>query len=186
MRNRIHRCQFISRVFFACFVMLDASSIWAESAFASATEEYNQKTYGDCMVSDSVNLLTDEVKHILDCWEGDVFYEGITPYVTVLFVPRISQEVIYLNAESQYVGSGDSINVLIRVDNGTVRRGRWLVTEKGSAVTSNLSWLDSLLSEMAMGYRIAFQVGDQGASIRLRGSAAAISDYKSRIAQYKQ
>ena len=210
MGNTIHRrCKFIFGVVFLTCPMLSASSIWVLSAFASATETYNLKTYGNCIVFDSVDRLTDEATHILSCWEGDEFYELITPHITFVFDPGDGREIIFLNAEAQYVPSDDLMNVLIRVDSGKLRRaGMWNATEHGTAFSSALitkgirdngfcfrisdeqgrSFLslsiDKLLSEMAMGYRIAFQVGDQRSSIGLRGSAAAISDYESRIKRY--
>lgn len=186
-------------IIFACFMMLGKPN----KISASNLDIRNAKSYGNCHVFDSVNLLTDEVDYVLGCWEGE-YYDLITPYVMFIFDQEgtTPDESILLHTKPQYVRSDDSVDILVRVDTGKVREGRVFATERGTAITSAMltktddgfcfripdltffTSIDSLLDEMAMGKRVVFQVGDNGASISLRGSAAAISDYESRIARY--
>ena len=77
------------------------------------------------------------------------------------------------------------VDVAWRIDKGDVQRGNWSSSpnQPGLAATSDRRIFDTFLDELPAGKRIVIKVGNEKAIISLDGSAAAVKDFRSRIAQ---
>lgn len=167
-------------------VILTSLMILPTPLKASSVEEINTKQYGNCVVSDmvdSVDLLPDKVGYSLTCMEKPFLKDMI--WVSFIFAPT-GQVHIILSAGTNIMN--DEVDVAIYVDNHKVSKGEWPTNNSGSAIRvyESLSLVDAVLGLLAMGNIAEISVGDQRGVIPLNDSAAAISDFKSRIAKYEQ
>lgn len=169
-------------VFLAVFVMFDASAKGSDTS--STSEMQNVKAYGNCTVSDSVDMFTDKISHLLLCKEST-----ITDKTEVGFYSDASKGLIAVLSKGVQIIIEDKVDIAIRVDKGKLRKGSWYQSG-GQAISRDAALANSLLAEIARGKRVVIKVGDEGGNILLDGSAAAVADFKKRVskqmAQHKQ
>ena len=162
-------------VFLAVFVMLDTS---AEASDTSSTSEMkNVKAYGNCTVSDSVDMFTDKVSHLLLCKESTIMDK-----TEVGFYSDVSKGLIVVLSKGVQMIIEDKVDIAIRVDKGKLRKGSWYQSG-GQAINSDAALANSLLAEVARGKRVVIKVGDEGGNVLLDGSAAAVADFKKRVSK---
>ena len=166
------------------------------SASTSEIRVVNKKSYRDCHVFDSVDLLTDEVDHWLFCKQRSIFSTPhSTPHLILLSfqtddLTHQRREIIVFEIADQY-SLRDWMDVSIRVDNGEVKKERWLGSHSAGVVNFGPG-INSLLVEMVAGNHVAFQIRDKSGNINLEGTvslngfANAFTDYERRMAQYKK
>ena len=182
MRNKSHRGK---SIFLTCFVVLSGIGHEIPTVSASTSEASNEQAYGNCFVFDEVNLLTDEVNYTFTCAEQGIWLSSATMMIFSHFPDRAQAVMAF--STGAYLSDG-LVDVIIRVDKGRLIKRSWSTYELNSsyyAFSTDQALISSLLEEIAMGNRIVIQVGDKGGSIVLNGSAAAISDYESRIARHR-
>lgn len=201
-----HRRTVLLGAILACSLM---SSIHGQAANTSSTSTTkNVKTYGKCYVFDSVDMFTDEVSHALICMDSN-----ITDETQVSFHFNRNAEMLSLSKGVQFILE-DKVDIAIRVDQGKLRKGTWQYSSNGLAMimvpspsnetvklikragkssdlenigfTLDQTLIPALLDEIAKGNRVAIKVGKEGGNISLKGSAAAVADYKARVALRKK
>ena len=126
-------------------------------------------------------MLTDEESHHLNCKEEtitDVTEVGISRWG----LPEGRLELRVGKGSMLYLN--DRIRVAIRIDKGEVVRGEWeWFGDNMVAILRNRDLIMSLMEELARGKRVVIQVGEERGNVILRGSAAAIKDFRTRIRQ---
>ena len=172
-----HRHTVICGAVLACFMML---STHGEASTSSTSTTKNRKTYGKCHVADTVDMFTDEVSHMLICMDSH-----ITDKTQVAFFFDRDGEMLSLSKGLQFIIE-DTVDVAIRVDQGKLRKGTWDYSSSGLASTFDKALIAALLNEIAKGSRVVIKVGKEGGNIPLKGSAAAVADYKARVARSKK
>lgn len=151
-------------------------------AAVQADDTVNERRYGNCYVSTHIDALTDEEAHTLSCTEVGALMIRLTPIVvTLVWFGNGTAGVGFSAGLAFHLES--HIDVAWRIDKGEVRTGIWLVSDTGFAGTKDRSVFDTLMDELPAGKRIVIKVGNEKAIISLDGSAAAVKDFRSRIAQ---
>ena len=150
----------------------------AGGAAAWADDIVNEKAYGGCLVWTDIDALTDDESHKLACTSET----GVIVITGVALIWRAGETgVTFMVGPMFYFES--HIVVAWRIDKGDVRTGNWSWSDAGGAFTREHSVFDALLDELPAGKRIVIKVGSEKAIISLDGSAAAVKDFRTRIAQ---
>lgn len=172
-----HRRTVLFGAVLVCSIMLGTHSQASETSSTSTTKNF--KTYGKCSVWDSVDMFTDEVTHTLVCMDSN-----ITDKTVLGFSFDRDSELLGLSKGTQFIFE-DKVDVAIRVDQGKLRKGTWYYSSE-MAGTDDKTLIRELLDEIAKGNRVVIKVGKEGGNVSLKGSAAAVADYKARVARSKQ
>ena len=137
----------------------------------------NSKIYGNCQVSDRIDMLTDDKTIWLACGEST-----ITDITAIFFVYHISKNSLSLGVSKRVqFHIDDTIPVAIRIDKGKVLKGNWIWQNSKMAWSLDESIIKPLLSGFARGKRMILKVGDERGDIVLTGSTEAVADFKTRI-----
>ena len=160
----------------ALVVVVGLSLAQAQADTSESYEMMNHKHYGTCRTWTQMDMLTDQESHHFECKEEtftDVTEIGLSSWSQGRLEVRVGKGVMFhLDAD---------IPVAIRIDKGEVirRAGGWF-PENSIALISDYTLALSLLNDLAKGQRVVIQVGTERGNITLRGSAAAIKDFRRR------
>lgn len=168
-----HRHTVLLGVVLTCFMILSPHGVASDISVASI----NAKIHGECLVFDGIDLSTNEMTHYLSC--GDLNL----PTTQVLFIFNDYGERIILDKGEQSIFD-DQMDVTIQVDQGKIRKRTW-IHSNGLPYSYDKALIRVLLNEMAKGKHMMITVGQKKGSLSLDGSAAAVADYKARIALRK-
>ena len=165
------------RALFLCLlVTLSAWPVWADTSDSYEMEQH--KRYGNCRVWTQKDMLTDETSHHLECKEETFTDE------TRINIIRWRQDNPGLEirlSKGVMLHFDKYIPVAIRIDKGTViRKSGWWSSDHMFALIDDTVLARSLMDDMAKGQRAVIMVGSERGNIRLRGSAAAIADFRGR------
>lgn len=132
----------------------------------------DRKSYGNCFVGISVDLLTDEETPFMQCLGEDSS--------TQIAITRNHSGGFFaaLQVSSQFHTS-DSISVAIRFypDPVIERRAAW---SHGTAIIRDEQFVTRLLPKFATRERLILKVGTEGGVIDLTGAASAVQDLRHR------
>ena len=128
-----------------------------------------------------MNLLNDQLYYALRC-RGSSKIEIMFSFRTGKYP---SSNGVFLAKGGQFI-SEDRIDVAIRIDKGKLIEEGWSVWNNKSASNFSNERYYWLLDEIAKGQRVVVRVGKEGGVIDLKGSAAAVADFKKRIASHKK
>lgn len=165
--------EFVIGFVFLCTAVF-ATTALADMSRSSDVEDI--KTYRNCLVDTSVDMLTDEVMYVLAC--GEMTPTGPTSITIALkdgtWVTALTKGAIF--------HFNDKIPVAFRIDKGELRRGQWNWNAGDMvAYTRDEQIPSTLLNELPAGRRIAIRIGEESGHVVLDGSAAAVKDFLSRI-----
>lgn len=164
----------------------------------------NLQVYGNCAVSDSIDMFTDEVTHGLFCIQSNLTDKtqiGFAVYPLGMFGDHAQRAELRMRGIGPYlpyvsISKGlqfhmeDSIEVAIRVDRGELFTGEWDFGSNGDASCfpslgagphCNLEFFQRLLIDVANGERIAIKVGAESGNVLLEGSYEAVADFLERL-----
>ena len=164
-----------------CFALLLSLVVFlarpAQADTSSSHDTKDLKNYGNCHVSTNVDMLTDEVRHGLICYEDSLVDRTLIGVQDVR--PKSAQLIVTLSKGTQF-RMGTMIPVAIRIDKESLirREARWDGTQYAFIQDTALAL--TLLEQLAKGQRVAIQVGKERGHVRLNGSAKAIQDFKRR------
>ena len=148
----------------------------AVRADTSLTNDFqNDKQYGKCWVTTTVDMFTDAKAHVLGCAE-----ESISDTIRIMIFFNEGTLFVAVSKGLQFHMPGDSVPVIIRVDKGPVIRRSGIWRGQSSTVIRDPSLARQLLHDLARGQRVAIMVGDEGGNIRLDGSRQAVDDFRQR------
>ena len=158
-------------------LLLWAAYIEAQDTSSSADIE-RVETYGNCTVLDQVDMLTDEVTHIMLCREST-----ITDVSEIMFLVEDDGTFAVGLSKGVQFHLDDTIEIAVRVDRGELRTGEWTYASNSSHAISagNSALFSALLTEIANGERIAMRVGQESGNVRLDGARDAVADFVERI-----
>lgn len=139
----------------------------------------NFTSYGNCAAATHVDMLTDEEHPVLSC----EMQEANFPIVALaIFADQRGPLGIRLQVGEQF-HADDHIAVALRIDKRPTvsRMALWRSPNHNVAELQDPDLARSLLDELATGRRLVLRVGLAQGHIELHGSAAAITDFRSRI-----
>ena len=156
----------------------------AQADTSSSHEIKDAKHYGNCTVSTSVDMFTDEESHSLLCME-----ETLTNQTLIHIGGGSKSKGFFLIlSKGLQVHMEWSIPVAIRIDKGPLikRSADWIPENGERAYIFDEQLVRSLLHDLVRGQRIAIQVGDERGHIRLDGSQRAVADFRRRAGLQSQ
>lgn len=146
-----------------------------DTSSSSYTE--NLEVYGNCTVTDSVDMFTDEVSYFLICSET-----GLMDKTEIVFVVYPSGQYGVFISKGIQLHFEEQIEFAIRVDRNELRFGiwDWNNTSYYAYLLNDSETIQGLLTEMSSGERLAIRVGAEDGNILLRGAYDAIVDFLAR------
>ena len=149
----------------------------------AASETKDEKRYGNCTVSTSIDLLTDAESQSLIC-QGELYVGIIIAYYPDKGFATKGLS-IGVQAGRQYHRAEKSIAVSLRFYPGPVIK-RNAHFGGGYAIIQEPQFVSSLLPQIASGERLIVKVGTKSGIIDLTGSAGAVQDFQRRMTTSQQ
>ena len=146
----------------------------------AASETKDAKRYGNCLVSTSINLLTDEETHNFGCEDQKKS--------TLIVISQYPNQGLTLNLKSgQQSWPLDTTNVSLRFypDPIIERPATQWINAIGYAQIKDQQFISSLFPQITNEGRLVVEVGFNSGVIDLTGAAQAVQDFQQRIGNHQ-
>ena len=158
-------------------LLLFTSPAWTETEFKDS------KDYGNCTTRTGVDVFTDEETYSVMCKMLVVSPTFKMDTISFIIIEGrlMGSFSIIRGGQGDLSHTGDTIPVTFRVDKRPVRKfsANWSGGNMAFVHDSDLA--AALMGEIAQGKRVAIQIGYRTGIIPLKGSAAAVKDFWSRV-----
>lgn len=151
----------------------------AGGVVVQAGEIVDEKVYGNCSVWTDINPVTNRENHILACRESG----SVEPAIALVWNRAVAS--VHL-ATGAMCHAGDVVQILWRFTPGTGADYARCSVDGNMATLADDSYFDIFLDELPAASSITIKAsrpGSKEVTIFLEGTAAAVQDFRVRIAQ---
>ncbi len=160
-----------------CLVVFALVGSLAQADTSSSYDMVNHKSYGNCRTWTQKDMMTDDVSHHFECKEetfSDLSSVALSSWSGKRLEVRISKGIMF--------HLDDRISVALRIDTGPViKRFAYWDKKNYAGIIEDHTLASGLMEDLAKGQRAVIQVGDERGNIKLRGSDAALKDFRRRV-----